>query len=101
MHSKSAIVKPLTKSQEASQREIEEAMKKVKEAQSLIAAAAGGKTPREPTTCYIFTFLIVVGNFILGESAGTRCCWSIGHRAIELLRWHISTLASVFPDSNF
>ena len=38
-HSNNAIVKPPTKSQEAAQREIEEAMKKVKEAQSLITAA--------------------------------------------------------------
>ncbi|XP_070196283.1 splicing regulatory glutamine/lysine-rich protein 1-like isoform X12 [Littorina saxatilis] len=41
-HSKVSITKPLTKSQEASRREVEEAMKKVKEAQSLISAAAGG-----------------------------------------------------------
>ncbi|KAK7508255.1 hypothetical protein BaRGS_00000494 [Batillaria attramentaria] len=40
-HAKTNISKPLTKSQEASRREIEEAMKKVKEAQSLISAAAG------------------------------------------------------------
>lgn len=39
-HSTSAIEKPKTKMQEAAQREIEEAMKKVKEAQSLITAAA-------------------------------------------------------------
>jgi predicted Holliday junction resolvase-like endonuclease len=38
-HSNTCIIKPLTKSQEAQQREIEEAMKKVKEAQSLISAA--------------------------------------------------------------
>jgi hypothetical protein len=38
-HSNNAIVKPQAKSQEAAQREIEEAMKKVKEAQSLITAA--------------------------------------------------------------
>ena len=42
-HAKNCIVKPLSKSQEASRREIEEAMKKVKEAQSLISAAAGGR----------------------------------------------------------
>ena len=39
-HSTSTIEKPKTKMQEAAQREIEEAMKKVKEAQSLITAAA-------------------------------------------------------------
>lgn len=39
-HSNSAIEKPKTKMQEAVQREIDEAMKKVKEAQSLITAAA-------------------------------------------------------------
>ncbi|WAR24459.1 SREK1-like protein [Mya arenaria] len=39
-HSTSAIEKPKTKMQEAAQREIDEAMKKVKEAQSLITAAA-------------------------------------------------------------
>lgn len=39
-HSTSAIDKPRSKMQEAAQREIEEAMKKVKEAQSLITAAA-------------------------------------------------------------
>lgn len=38
-HSNTCIIKPLTKSQEAQQRDIEEAMKKVKEAQSLISAA--------------------------------------------------------------
>ena len=41
-HARASIAKPLTKSQEASQREVEEAMKKVKEAQSLISAAAAG-----------------------------------------------------------
>ena len=39
-HSTSSIEKPKTKMQEAADREIEEAMKKVKEAQSLITAAA-------------------------------------------------------------
>ncbi|KAK7101234.1 hypothetical protein V1264_024049 [Littorina saxatilis] len=43
-HSKVSITKPLTKSQEASRREVEEAMKKVKEAQSLISAAAGERS---------------------------------------------------------
>ena len=39
-HSLSGIVKPKSEMQKAAQREIEEAMKKVKEAQSLITAAA-------------------------------------------------------------
>ncbi|KAL3867736.1 hypothetical protein ACJMK2_040598 [Sinanodonta woodiana] len=39
-HSYSSIIKPQNKHQQAAQREIEEAMKKVKEAQSLITAAA-------------------------------------------------------------
>jgi len=38
-HSTTAITKPISKTQAAAQREIEEAMKKVKEAQSLITAA--------------------------------------------------------------
>ena len=38
-HSLNAIIKPPTKSQEVANKEIEEAMKKVKEAQSLISAA--------------------------------------------------------------
>ena len=38
-HATACIVKPISKTQEAAQREIEEAMKKVKEAQSLITAA--------------------------------------------------------------
>ncbi|CAG5124593.1 unnamed protein product [Candidula unifasciata] len=40
-HSKTSIVKPTGKVNEASQREIDEAMKKVKEASKLISAAAG------------------------------------------------------------
>ncbi|XP_012939112.1 probable splicing factor, arginine/serine-rich 7 isoform X6 [Aplysia californica] len=39
-HSKASIIKPQGKASEASQREIDEAMKKVKEAQKLISAAA-------------------------------------------------------------
>ena len=42
-HSNMAIQKPLSKDEAASQREMEEAMKKVKEAQSLITAAAEGQ----------------------------------------------------------
>ena len=38
-HANSSIVKPVNKNQETAQRELEEAMKKVKEAQSLILAA--------------------------------------------------------------
>lgn len=38
-HATNCIIKPISKTQEAAQREIEEAMKKVKEAQSLITAA--------------------------------------------------------------
>jgi hypothetical protein len=38
-HATTCIIKPISKTQEAAQREIEEAMKKVKEAQSLITAA--------------------------------------------------------------
>lgn len=38
-HSTVAIVKPQTKSNEAAQREIEEAMRRVKEAQNFIASA--------------------------------------------------------------
>lgn len=38
-HATACIIKPISKTQEAAQREIEEAMKKVKEAQSLITAA--------------------------------------------------------------
>ena len=38
-HSAVAIVKPQTKSNEAAQREIEEAMRRVKEAQNFIASA--------------------------------------------------------------
>lgn len=38
-HSTQAILKPQAKSNEAAQREIEEAMSRVKEAQSLISAA--------------------------------------------------------------
>ena len=39
-HSLSSIIKPKSESQKAAQREIDEAMKKVREAQSLITAAA-------------------------------------------------------------
>ncbi|XP_076462996.1 uncharacterized protein LOC143295270 isoform X23 [Babylonia areolata] len=49
-HAKSSINKPLTKSQEASRREVEEAMKKVQEAQSLISAAAAGHVTEKFTT---------------------------------------------------
>ncbi|XP_021378893.1 probable splicing factor, arginine/serine-rich 7 isoform X9 [Mizuhopecten yessoensis] len=42
-HATNAISKPITKTQQAAQREIEEAMKKVKEAQSLITAAVDDK----------------------------------------------------------
>ena len=42
-HARTAIVKPLSKSQQASKREVDDAMKKVKEAHSLISAAAGGE----------------------------------------------------------
>ncbi|XP_025109567.1 probable splicing factor, arginine/serine-rich 7 isoform X5 [Pomacea canaliculata] len=45
-HAMTNISKPLSKSQEASRREMEEAMKKVKEAQALISAAAGEKSSR-------------------------------------------------------
>ena len=38
-HSTDAITKPITKSNEAAQREIEEAMNKVKEANCLVSAA--------------------------------------------------------------
>jgi len=47
-HSNNAIVKPQSKSSEAAQREIEEAMKKVKEAASLMAAVVGDDPPQPP-----------------------------------------------------
>ena len=52
-HAKTCIAKPLSKSQEASRREVEEAMKKVKEAQSLISAAAGGQSGHRPPLGWI------------------------------------------------
>lgn len=47
-HSNNAIVKPQSKSSEAAQREIEEAMKKVKEAASLMAAVVTDEPPAAP-----------------------------------------------------
>ena len=64
-HSLSSIIKPKSEMQKAAQREIEEAMKKVKEAQSLITAAADSGM----ALVYVFAVNYCMGKMCLKHNA--------------------------------